>query len=126
MTTTTTTPIEQVRATLAAVDRGDFPAFIASVSDDVYHQFGNGDPTTDKATFVTAASEILGAMKSISHKILHIWEVEAGVVVALMDVTYTRLDGRQITLPCSNLFRLRGSLIYDYRVYMDINPVLVP
>jgi hypothetical protein len=39
-------------------------------------------------------------------------------------VTYERHDGTRLTLPCVNVFRLRQGLIADYRVYMDINPLL--
>jgi hypothetical protein len=39
-------------------------------------------------------------------------------------VSYQLLDGRTVTLPCCNVFRMRGDLICEYRVYMDIGPVL--
>ena len=35
-------------------------------------------------------------------------------------------DGSRLTLPCANVFRLRDGRIADYRIYMDINPVLAP
>ena len=41
-----------------------------------------------------------------------------------MDVYYRRLDGRELTLPCCNLFRVRDGLVDTYVIYMDVNPVL--
>jgi hypothetical protein len=34
-----------------------------------------------------------------------------------------RTDGRELTLPCCNVFRLPDGLVADYRVYVDIGPV---
>jgi hypothetical protein len=48
------------------------------------------------------------------------------MVVALMDVNYRRLDGRELTLPCCNVFGVRNGVVNDYRIYMDVNPVLAP
>jgi hypothetical protein len=43
-----------------------------------------------------------------------------------MDVYYRRLDGRELTSPCCNIFRVDNGLVDDYRIYMDVNPVLAP
>jgi hypothetical protein len=45
------------------------------------------------------------------------------VVIAEMNVRYERLDGRKVTLPCCNVFRVRDGLVSDYRVYVDLGPV---
>jgi ketosteroid isomerase-like protein len=49
------------------------------------------------------------------------WSVD-DVVITEMAVDYERLDGRKVTLPCCNVFRVRDGLISDYRVYLDIGP----
>jgi hypothetical protein len=41
------------------------------------------------------------------------------------DVHYRRLDGRELNLPCCNVFRVTGGLLRDYRIYVDVNPVIV-
>ena len=48
------------------------------------------------------------------------------MVVALMDVHYRRLDGGELNLPCCNVFGVRDGVVNDYRIYMDVNPVLEP
>ena len=126
MTTTHTRPVDLVLATLAAVDRGDIEEFLSFVADDVHHRFGNEPVVNDKTAFVAAASDVLSSMAGISHDVGEILEVDAGVVMAVMEVTYTRHDGRRVTLPCSNLFRVRDGLITDYRVYVDLAPVTDP
>lgn len=48
------------------------------------------------------------------------------MVVALMEVYYRRLDGRELNLPCCNVFGVHNGVVNDYRIYMDVNPVLAP
>jgi ketosteroid isomerase-like protein len=121
-----TTPTDVVRELLAAVDGGDLAAVAAIVTNDVHLRFGNVEPTDGKADFIKTTQAVFGSIAGIRHDILDIWEVEAETVVAVMDVHYTRLDGGELTLPCCNTFRLRDGLVHDYRVYMDITPVLAP
>ncbi len=44
------------------------------------------------------------------------------MVVALMEVYYRRLDGRELNLPCCNVFGVHNGVVNDYRIYMDVNP----
>jgi hypothetical protein len=38
-------------------------------------------------------------------------------------VTYTRLDGADVTVPVVSVLRLDGHLVADHRVYVDLAPV---
>ncbi|CAN5704566.1 hypothetical protein BH11ACT6_BH11ACT6_17360 [soil metagenome] len=119
-------PTDVVRKLFAAVDAGDLAAVAELVADDVHMRFGNAEPTEDKAAFFEATKTIFSSFAAIRHDILDVWQVDAVTVVAVMDVHYTRLDGREVTLPCCNTFRLRDSAIRDYRVFVDITPVTAP
>jgi hypothetical protein len=41
-------------------------------------------------------------------------------------VTYTRLDGTEITLPFADTMVLRGDRIAEYYIYLDIAPLYAP
>jgi hypothetical protein len=41
------------------------------------------------------------------------------------DVHHRRLDGCELNLPCCNVFRVSDGLVRDYRIHMDVNPVIV-
>jgi hypothetical protein len=41
-------------------------------------------------------------------------------------VYYRRLDGVELNLPCCHVFRLRDGRVYDYLMYMAVNPVFAP
>ena len=126
MRTVEPSPADIVRALLAAIDHGDLDSMAACVADDVYFRFGNDDPTDTKPEFCATMHRFLRGVVGIRHKILEIWQVDHGIVIATMDVHYKRLDRHRLTLPCCNVFRVRNGLIDDYRIYMDVNPVIAP
>jgi ketosteroid isomerase-like protein len=44
-------------------------------------------------------------------------------LIAELEVHYIRLDGREVSVPCCNVFRLRNGSVADYRTYIDVTPV---
>ena len=43
-----------------------------------------------------------------------------------MEITYIRTDDTKLTLPCTDVFRMRDGLIKDMRIYMDPTPLFAP
>ena len=39
------------------------------------------------------------------------------------EITYTRHDGSQVTLPFADVFEYKGDLISHYKIYADISPL---
>jgi ketosteroid isomerase-like protein len=85
-------------------------------------RLGNADVAEGKPRFLEATAAFLASIQANGHEITSMWTVD-DVVVAEMAVHYERLDGRRVTLPCYNVFRVRDGLVSDYRVYLDIGPV---
>jgi limonene-1,2-epoxide hydrolase len=115
-----------VRSLFAAVDGADVDTIAALMTDDVQFRFGNAPTVHGRAAVAEGAETFARSVAGVRHEIRHIWEIDGHNVVCVMDVHYERLDGRRLTLPCCNVFRLSGELIADYRIYMDVNPVLAP
>jgi limonene-1,2-epoxide hydrolase len=126
MTDSPRTPIDLVRTLIRAVDDADQNAIAALTAKEVHFRFGNAAPTSTRSELVAAAQSFRDAIADLHHTILDIWEVGDGMVVAIMDVYYRRLDGRELTLPCCNVFGVHNGVVDDYRIYMDVNPVLAP
>lgn len=120
------TPRDVVQTLIRAVDAADQNAIADLTANDVHFRFGNADPTATQSELLATAQSFCDAIADLRHTILDLWEVGDGIVVALMDVYYRRLDGRELTLPCCNIFRVHNALVDDYRIYMDVNPVLAP
>jgi ketosteroid isomerase-like protein len=116
---------EIIRAMFAAADGGDMDGQLNFLTDDVVLVFGNADAVLGKDAIKTQASEFLATLKGVRHEIHEMFHAaeDADVLIALMTVHYSRLDGSVVSLPCCNVFRMTGDLVADYRIYMDVNPV---
>ena len=119
---TTVQPAEYAKDLFAALDAGDVPALSAFMTDDVRLRLGNSEWVEGKAAFVAESERFNASIARIHHNILNVWS-EGDVLIVELEVDYTRHDGRELTLPCCNVFRLRDGAVADYRVYMDISPV---
>jgi ketosteroid isomerase-like protein len=110
----------------ATMDAGDLDGMVKHLTDDVTTRFGNHPEICGKAAFGALFNEVGQAVCGLRHDILDLWHAveDFDVWVVQLNVSYRLLDGRTITLPCCNVFRMRGELICEYRVYMDIGPVL--
>jgi ketosteroid isomerase-like protein len=115
-------PAEQVRPIFAAFDAKDVSTFASFMADDVRLRLGNAEPVEGKPAFVEAVNAFLGSVASFRHEIINVWH-DGDVLVTELDVHYTRLDSRQVTVPCCNVFRLRDGLVAEYRSYIDATPV---
>ena len=115
-----------VRMLIRAVDAADHNAIATLTAADVHFRFGNAAVTSTQAELLAAAQSFRDAVADLRHTILDLWEVDDDIVVALMDVYYRRLDGGELNLPCCNVFGVHNGVVNDYRIYMDVNPVLAP
>jgi ketosteroid isomerase-like protein len=115
-------PTDLVRGVFAALDAKDPAAVTAQMTDDVRMRLGNADFVEGKAEFLEATEAFVASIEAIRHQITAMWSLD-DVVIAELDVHYQRLDGKEVMLPCCNVFRLRDGLVSDYRVYLDIGPV---
>jgi len=59
---------------------------------------------------------------ALEHKLLRI-VADGNAVVCEGEVTYTRHDGSNITLPFANVFEVGDGLISLYRIYIDMGPL---
>jgi ketosteroid isomerase-like protein len=116
------TPAEQATMVFAAFDAKDVEKLASLVDRDVRLRLGNAEELEGKRAFVEAVRASLSSVASFHHYILDVWH-ERDVLIVELEVAYARHDGREVTLPCCNVFRLRDGFVLDYRVYMDISPV---
>jgi ketosteroid isomerase-like protein len=116
------TPADHVRQMFATFDAKDVSGLAAFMTDDVHLRLGNADPVQGKPAFLQAVNAFLGSVAGFRHEVLNVWR-DGDALIAEFDVHYTRLDGREVTLPCCNVFRLRDGLVAEYRSYIDATPV---
>ena len=98
--------------------------FAAFYTEDALYQFGNFPVARGPQGIIDTSQGFLAKVAAVDHHIKNMWKVGEDVVVCEMDVTYTRRDGKVITLPCCDTVRIKGDKVQELRIYMDINPVL--
>ena len=102
----------------SAIDSKDAERFATFLTDDVTFRFGSAPAVSRKADVQRTVSEFFSAIHSLSHRITQVWR-EPGVVICEGEVTYVRTDGGRVPLPFVNVLRTRGTLVADYRIYID-------
>jgi len=105
-----------------AIDAQDTPKFLSYLSPDVRFQFGNWPAAIGKDATAEAVDGFFGTIVALSHDLHNIFLVEDHAI-ARGEVTYTRKDSTQVTLPFTNVYGINDGKIHDYQIYMDINPL---
>jgi ketosteroid isomerase-like protein len=116
------TPRDHIRTIFATFDAKDVLELAAFMTDDVGLRLGNAEPVQGKSAFVEAVNAFLASVAGFRHEVLNV-RSDGDALIAEFDVHYTRLDGGKVTVPCCNVFRLRGGLVAEYRSYIDATPV---
>ena len=124
MTAAPATDSDIIRTLIRAVDNANDDDIAALTAAEVHFRFGNAQPTNTRSELLAFARAFRESIAGLRHTILDLWEVNGGTVIAIMDVHYERLDGRELNLPCCNVFRVHNGCVDKYLIYMDINPVL--
>lgn len=114
-----------VRQLFQSIDAMDSKTFVTFLADDAQFKFGNAPAAVGKHVIHQAVEGFFQSIKRISHNNLRTW-THPDTVICQGEVTYTRHDGSQLTLPFVNVFGMKGDRIKDYLIYIDINPLYAP
>ena len=83
--------------------------------------FGNAEPLVGRNAIETGTAAFFTSIAALHHSILNEWSVGADTI-AETAVTYTRHDGKQVTVPAVTSWRVGDDgLITD--VFADQTPV---
>lgn len=104
------------------LDNGGVEALFPYLHDDVFFRFASYPGGTGKQTFADAWAAMSSHIKSLQHNILDSWEMESSAACR-GEVTYSLTDGRVVTLPFANIFKLRDGRISEYLIYIDASSV---
>lgn len=108
----------------AAIDRQDSAAFVGYLTDDAVFRFGSAPPVQGRDAIAAAVGGFFDTIADLAHQIGNTVVVGSSQFIE-GEVTYTRLDGSQISLPFTDVFEYEGDKIAHYKIYMDISPLYV-
>ena len=111
-----------VKRLFSSVDNMDTEAFLDFLEDDALFRFGSEEAVTGKEAIRETIEGFFASIKGLRHEILETW-FETGTVICQGEVTYTRKDDSDITIPFVNILRMGGNRIREYLIYIDIKPL---
>jgi hypothetical protein len=97
--------------------------FAQHLREDATMRFGNAFPIHGRDACRQTWARICATVDEVAHDVVAQWDVN-GATIAETNVTYTRKDGVEVTIPVVTIFRPGGDeLIRDDRVFIDLAPV---
>ena len=100
----------------------DAEKFVTYLDEKAGFKFGNAATVNGRAEIKKAVAQFFGSINGLKHNIKQVWTVEDSVIID-GEVTYTRKNNTQLTIPFMNLFKMNGSLIKTYQIFIDVSPL---
>jgi ketosteroid isomerase-like protein len=115
-----TKDIEEV---FKVADRMDAVAFSELLTADVTFRFANSDLWKGREAVVDGLNYLFSKISGLKHDLKGIYVKGNGYAVEAV-ANYRMKDGNLISLPVVSVLKYKGNLIEDYRIYIDISPVM--
>ena len=106
----------------ASIDAMDTESFLSFIDENAIFRFGSTPPVKGHVAIRAAVESFFASVAKLRH-VLQRQVADDDAVVCEGEVTYTRHDGSNITLPFVNVFEVDGGLISLYRIYIDVGPL---
>lgn len=106
----------------ASIDEMNTNRFVQFLTDDATFRFGSAPAVQGRNEVSAAVGEFFSSIAGCRHDLKKILADE-GTLVCEGEVTYTRHDGSEITLPFANFLDFEGDLISHYKIYADAGPL---
>ena len=111
-----------LRDLFAAIDKKDTRSFLSFLTDDAAFRFGSAATVRGQAAIAEAVGGFFTTIAGLRHEVSRSLS-NGRSLICEGEVTYTRFDGSEITLPFVDVFEMDGERIVDYKIYMDIGPL---
>ena len=105
-----------------AIDRKDSQQFLRFIAADASFRFGSAPPVVGHDAIREAVGGFFASIAGLSHALKRVVSSDSALLIE-GEVTYTRHDNSEITLPFVNVFEIENRVISDYKIYIDIGPL---
>ena len=105
-----------------AIDDRDTDSFVSYLTTDATFRFGSALPVQGRDAVRDAVAGFFATIAGLSHKLSNTLAAD-GALICEGEVTYTRHDGSEVTLPFADFFELDDGRISHYKIYIDIGPL---
>ena len=93
------------------------------LTDEIFYKVGSGEARYGKQEVVDFfAHTFKNTAVFTGHKVRKIWQ-EPDIITIEMDAYYHLVpSGKQVTISCCDIYRMRGNKVSEWRVYADMSP----
>ena len=106
----------------AAIDARDAAAFVGFLAADAQFRFGAAPAVSGREAIAAAVTAFFESIAGLEHRVDMAMR-DGDTLVCEGEVTYTRHDGSEVSLPFADVFEMQGEQIAAYKIYMDIGPL---
>jgi ketosteroid isomerase-like protein len=117
-----TTSDDWLRDLFEAIDARDSNLFVGFLTPDARFRFGSAPSVEGADAIAEAVDGFFSSIAGCKHRLIDSWQGKDSVVVE-GEVTYSRIDGSEVTVPFANVFAMDGPKIADYKIYIDNGPL---
>ena len=109
---------DRLRRLFAAIDAKETERFLGFLTNEATFRFGSAPAVQGRDAIRAAVDGFFQSIAACRH-VLSRTIAEDDVLVCEGEVTYTRHDGTELTVPFANIFELEGGIISAYKIYVD-------
>ena len=107
----------------ASMMEQDWDTFRSCLTDDVMYRVGSTEPVHGIEAVVSYLQSLYTQIKMLPPDIRQILEPENQVIFEF-ETHYLRLkDNKQVNFACTDILRMSGDKIREWRVYVDLSPM---
>ncbi|MEQ9617885.1 MAG: nuclear transport factor 2 family protein [Deltaproteobacteria bacterium] len=107
---------------LNAFETKDADKLIKFLTDDAILQDGNNEPLVGREAIGKAVGDFFELIGGVKFNVIRRW-IHPDSIIVQGEVTFTRLDDSEITLPFADIYYLKEDRIQKLYSYIDINPL---
>lgn len=108
----------RIRSLFAAIDAKDTERFLGFLTDEATFRFGSAPAVHGRDAIRAAVDGFFTTIAGCRH-VLEKTIADDDVLICEGEVTYTRHDGTDVSLPFANVFELESGIISAYKIYVD-------
>lgn len=108
----------RLRTLFAAIDAKDTERFLSFLTDEATFRFGSAPAVHGRDAIRAAVDGFFTTIAGCRH-VLEKTIADDDVLICEGEVTYTRHDGTDVSLPFANVFELESGIISAYKIYVD-------
>jgi limonene-1,2-epoxide hydrolase len=106
----------------AAIDARDAKGFADFLTGDAYFRFGSAPAVRGRPNIIEAVSGFFASLAAVRHELTAV-ATRGDMLFCEGETTYTRPDGKKVTVPFADVFEYEGEKIASYRIYADLAPL---